>query len=78
MGLVNYSIFEGKDKTRMQVFIKVSSLSLEVAASKLEEISLALQEKIAKRWKCLPSKDLPEAYNIVTLPYTALYLEEKE
>jgi len=67
-----YFIFEGKDKKRMQVFIEVPNISLEEAHRRLEEISLALNQKMVKRWKCLPSLDLPDAYNIVTLPYNPL------
>jgi hypothetical protein len=51
------------------VFVKVDNLSLEEADKALQEISSALKEKMTKKWKCLPCISLPEAYNIVTLPY---------
>jgi hypothetical protein len=38
----------------------------------LQALSLALKQKLTKKWKCLPSASLPEAYNIVTLPYKAI------
>jgi len=53
----------------VQVFIEVANLSLEEADERLREISNALKQKLTKKWKCLPSSSLPEAYNIVTLPY---------
>lgn len=65
----NYHIYQGKDKERLQVFIEVDRLALENADTKLQELSDALKEKMVKKWKCLPSVSLPEAYNIVTLPY---------
>ena len=54
---------------RLCVFIEVDNLSLETADAQLQYLSNALKEKMVKKWKCLPSLSLPEAYNIVTLPY---------
>lgn len=65
----NYHIYQGKDEERLQVFIAVDKLSLEDADAKLQELSDALKAKMTKNWKCLPSASLPEAYNIVTLPF---------
>ncbi|WP_373030947.1 hypothetical protein [Sulfurovum sp.] len=42
------------------------------ADAQLQTLSDALKEKMTKKWKCLPSLALPEAYNIVTLPYNRL------
>lgn len=68
----NYHIYEGKDSERLQVFIEVNNLSLEEATEQLQSLSDALKEKMTEKWKCLPSSTLPEAYNIVTLPYNRL------
>ena len=67
--LTEYHIYQGKDPERLQVFISVDRLTLEEADTQLRSISDALKEKMTKKWKCLPSLTLPEAYNIVTLPY---------
>jgi L-rhamnose mutarotase len=72
LDITKYHIYEGKDVERLQVFIEVSSLSLENADAKLQEISDALKEKMVKKWKMLPSYSLPKEYNIVTLPYKRL------
>ena len=64
-----YHIYEGKDVERLQVFIDVGQLNVEDAEAQLHDLSSALKEKMVKKWKCLPSTSLPEAYNIVTLPY---------
>jgi len=45
---------------------------LDEADAKLKYFSNALKEKMTKKWKTLPSLNLPEAYNIVTLPYGEL------
>lgn len=68
----DYHIYQGKDDERLQVFITVQNLSLEKATEQLQSISSALKQKMAQKWKCLPSSRLPEAYNIVTLPYNRL------
>ena len=68
----NYHIYQGKDVERLQVFIAVKKLSLEEADKQLKIYSDALKEKMTKKWKTLPSLNLPEAYNIVTIPYNTL------
>ena len=70
----DYYIYQGKDATRVQVFIPVNHLSLEEADQQLNIYSEALKEKMTKKWKTLPSINLPEAYNIVTLPYNHIML----
>ena len=72
MQISDYYIYQGKDIERLQVFIKVDQLTVEEAEEQLQTISDALKEKMIKKWKCLPSTSLPEAYNIVTLPYNTL------
>ncbi len=68
----NYHIYQGKDKERLQVFITVDTLSLEEADRQLQVYSNALKEKITKRWKTLPSIQLPKSYNIITLPISKI------
>ena len=65
----DYHIYQGKDKERLQVFIAVDRLELEEAQRQLDMYSDALKSKMVKKWKTLPSLNLPEDYNIVTLPY---------
>ncbi|RRS30116.1 MAG: hypothetical protein P794_08680 [Epsilonproteobacteria bacterium (ex Lamellibrachia satsuma)] len=72
LGITAYQIYQGKYDETIQIFIEVSSLSLQEADTKLLEISNALKEKLTKKWKCLPSSSLPDDYNIVTLPYKAI------
>jgi L-rhamnose mutarotase len=72
LNITDYHIYQGKDIERLQVFIRVKQLSLEEADAQLQTLSDTLKEKITKKWKCLPSLTLPEAYNIVTLPYNRL------
>ena len=69
LDIKKYYIYQGKDMERLCVFIEVDNLSLETADAQLQYLSDVLKEKMVKKWKCLPSLSLPEAYNIVTLPY---------
>ncbi len=69
MNITKYYAYQGKDEEKIQIFIEVNTLSLQEADSTLQKISDNLKQKLTKRWKCLPSLSLPEAYNIVTLPY---------
>jgi len=66
----NYHIYQGKSKDKVQVFIEVPMLTIEESEERMEALSALLEQKLDKQWKCLPSSSLPEAYNIVTLPYT--------
>ncbi|AKF25466.1 hypothetical protein YH65_08830 [Sulfurovum lithotrophicum] len=68
-GIKDYHIYRGKHEETIQVFIEVKPLTLQEADDALQKISDALKEKLGKKWKTLPSASLPEAYNIVTLPY---------
>ncbi len=71
--IYDYYIYQGRHKEKIQVFIDVDSISLQEAESRLQELSNALEQRLSKKWKCLPSSRLPEAYNIVTLPYNIVY-----
>lgn len=72
LGIEKYYIYQGKDEERIQVYIEVNEISLEEADKRLKELSDMLKEKLTKKWKCLPDLSLPDAYNIVTLPYKKL------
>lgn len=72
LNITDYHIYQGKDIERLQVFIRVQKLTLKEADARLKILSNALKEKMIKKWKCLPSITLPEAYNIVSLPYKRL------
>jgi len=69
LGITDYFLYQGKTDEVIQVFIEVENFSLEQAHKALENISTHLQRKMTKKWLCLPSLLLPNAYNIVTLPY---------
>ena len=71
-GIEDFTLFQGRDEEKVQVFIHVHAMSLDEAEKYLAILSDKLKTRVTKRWKTLPSAMLPEAYNIVTLPYRQL------
>lgn len=69
MDIKSFYTFKGKSDRHLQIFISSPSTKLDKAHEILEEISNLLAIKLPVEWRTLPSKNLPEAYNIVTLPY---------
>jgi len=69
IGIQDYEAYEGKSDRHIQIYIKTEPLSLEDASEKLQEISDLLCIKLPSDWRTLPNKNLPEQYNIATLPY---------
>lgn len=61
--------FEGKSEKHIQIYIPTEKISLHEAHKRLMEISDFLSLKLPVEWQTLPNETLPEAYNIVTLPY---------
>ncbi len=72
MQLEAFHIYRGREPQKVQIFIPVSAMSVEGAEKILNTISDKLASRLPKRWKTLPSTKLPEAYNIVTLPYAQI------
>jgi len=70
--ITDYQVYQGKRRGKIQLFIAVDALPLKEAEAQLQALSDILEQKLDKSWKCLPSSRLPEAYNIITLPYKKL------
>ncbi|MBN2768364.1 MAG: DUF1882 domain-containing protein [Campylobacterales bacterium] len=74
IGIKNYETYEGKSDRHIQIYIKTKPLSLEDASDTLQKISDLLCIKLPNDWRTLPNKNLPQQYNIATLPYKKLSL----
>ncbi len=72
LGTSGFHLYQGKNNQKIQLFIKVDNITLKVADKRVKEISSKLQKHMSKAWKCLPSPNLPDQYNIATLPYKKL------
>ncbi len=73
LGGFEFQIYQGKSDQKIQLFVKVDNLSAKDASKLAEDISAKLQKHMPKSWKCLPSLDMPDEYNIFTLPYKRVF-----
>lgn len=68
-GLENFAAYESKTPSHLHLYVACGDIS----APKREElgkmISDKLEEKLQKQWRIYPNSALPEAYNIINLPY---------
>ena len=65
----NYSIYRNPKKELLQIFIPRENISLDKAYKEVDNIKLVLEFKSKKSYKFFPNKNLPQNYNIITLPY---------
>ena len=70
--IADYQIYQGRDEEHLQLFVAVDNLPLLDAEAQLLAISNTLEQKLTKQWRCLPSSQLPDEYNIAELPYKRL------
>ncbi|MGW8169913.1 MAG: DUF1882 domain-containing protein [Sulfurovaceae bacterium] len=77
MDIKSYYVFKGKTDRHLQIFMQIPKTKLDQAHDKLEKISNLLAIKLPVEWRTLPNKNLPEAYNIVTLPYQILEFDHR-
>ncbi len=64
----HYSIYKTQREKGNAIVVPTSELPLEELHIQGEKISKMLQRRLEKSWRVLPDKQLPEAYNIFTLP----------
>ena len=62
-------LLAGRDKDRVKIFLDAKQRSVQEASDHISQISKKIEKLMTKRWKHLPSVDLPQDYNIATLPY---------
>ena len=67
--LNNFEAYESKTPSHLHLYVACGDIS----APKREElgkmISDKLEERLQKQWRIYPNSGLPEAYNILNLPY---------
>ncbi len=68
-GLNDFAAYASKTPSHLHLYVACGNIS----ALKREElgkiISDKLEEKLQKQWRIFPNSALPEAYNILNLPY---------
>ena len=69
LGYRDYALFRGKREERRSVVLFLPEQELESLHRLGGELSDMLQTRLPKSWRILPDRRLPEAYNIMTMPY---------
>ena len=75
-GFINFTAYETKTEGHLHLYIHKGHTALAEAISLAKTLSLKLAAKQPMQWKMYPSGDLPEEYNILTLPYE-VYAKER-
>jgi len=66
--IYQYTIYRNPKKELLQIFIPRFNISLETAYKEVDDIKLILEFKSKKSYKIFPNRNLPQNYNIITLP----------
>jgi hypothetical protein len=75
-GYINFTAFNSKSDGHLHVYIHKGHTTLQEAIQLGKMISMKLAAKQPKQWKMFPTDELPNEYNILTLPYE-LYAKER-
>ena len=75
-GYINFTAYKTKTEGHLHVYIHKGHTTLQEAIQLGKMISMKLAAKQPKQWKVFPTNDLPDEYNILTLPYE-VYAKER-
>ncbi|QOY53867.1 DUF1882 domain-containing protein [Candidatus Sulfurimonas marisnigri] len=75
-GYINFTAYKTKTEGHLHVYIHKGHTTLQEAIQLGKMISMKLAAKQPKQWKMFPSDDIPDEYNILTLPYE-VYAKER-
>ena len=69
-GLNDFIAYKSKTPSHLHLYVHCSDISALQREELGKIISNKLEEKIQKQWRIFPNPGLPDAYNILNLPYT--------
>jgi len=75
-GYINFTAYETKTPGHLHVYIHKGHTTLQEAIQLGKMISMKLAAKQPKQWRMFPNNDMPNEYNILTLPYE-VYAKER-
>lgn len=75
-GYINFTAYETKTPGHLHVYIHKGHTTLQEAIQLGKMISMKLASKQPKQWRMFPNNDMPDEYNILTLPYE-VYAKER-
>jgi len=69
LGLGTFAAYESKTPSHLHLYVACGAVSALKREELAKIISDKLEEKLQKQWRIYPNSGLPEAYNILNLPY---------
>ncbi|MDY0116630.1 MAG: DUF1882 domain-containing protein [Sulfurimonadaceae bacterium] len=75
-GFINFTAFQTKTHGHLHVYIHKGHTTLHEAIQLGKTLSMKLAAKQPKQWKIFPNDEMPNEYNILTLPYE-VYAKER-
>jgi len=75
-GYINFTAYKTKTEGHLHVYIHKGHTTLPEAIQLGKMLSMKLATKQPKQWKMFPNNDMPDEYNILTLPYE-VYAKER-
>ncbi len=75
-GYINFTAYKTKTEGHLHVYIHKGHTTLQEAIGLGKLISMKLSAKQPTQWRMFPNADMPEEYNILTLPYD-VYSKER-
>ncbi|HUH42096.1 MAG TPA: DUF1882 domain-containing protein [Sulfurimonas sp.] len=67
-GFINFTAYKTRTEGHLHVYIHKGHTTLQEAIQLGKMISMKLAAKQPKQWRMFPNADMPEEYNILTLP----------
>ncbi len=75
-GYINFTAYKTKTEGHLHVYIHKGHTTLVEAIQLGKTLSMKLAAKQPKQWRMFPNADMPNEYNILTLPYE-VYAKER-
>lgn len=75
-GFINFTAFQSKSSGHLHVYIHKGHTTLHEAIQLGKTLSMKLATRLPRQWKIFPNDEMPNEYNILTLPYE-VYAKER-
>lgn len=69
LGLTDFIAFDSKTPSHLHLYVYCGNVSAPQREELAKIVSNKLEDKLEKQWRVYPNAGLPEAYNILNLPY---------
>lgn len=67
--LNDFAAYESKTPSHLHLYVSCGNISAPQREELGKIISNRLEEKLQKQWRIFPNRGLPDAYNILNIPY---------